>query len=355
MTRQTVSWRRFLKAQVRDVRVLLSESRGALILFSAILVAGTLALRAFYVDPETGAGLDLSESLYATLGLIFFQAQLPFPESPTLRILFVVIPVVGLVAIADGVLRFGTAVIDKQSRGQKWQAAIVTTYSDHIIICGLGKVGYRVALELVKMGRDVVGIEQDAEGRFISLTQELGIPVLIGDARRPQVLTTAGIERASVIIPATENELTNLDIALDARELNPGIRVVMRMFDPDLARRVESGFGIQTAYSTSALAAPVFAAAAVHPDVKASFYAGETLINVVEVAMVSGCALVDRTVADVEATYDISIVAVSGPTGLDVRPEPHLVLHAGDRLLVMGPLEKLSRLDRAVSSDERPT
>ena len=48
---------------------------------------------------------------------------------------------------------------------------------------------------------------------------------------------------------------TNLDIALQARELNPGIKVVLRMFDPDLARRVESGFGIHTAFSTSALAA----------------------------------------------------------------------------------------------------
>ena len=297
MEKPNASWRRFIRAQARDTRVLLGESRGALILFVAILFFGGLALRTFYINPETGDRLSLIEAVYASFGMIFFQSQLPFPENPGLRVLFFVIPIVGLVAVADGVLRFGAALVDKQSRGQKWQAAMATTYSNHVIVCGLGKVGFRVALELLKMGRDVVGIEQNSDGRFVEQAEALGIPVLIADARRPETLTRAGVTRAEVIIPATENELTNLDIALDARELNPDIKVVMRMFDPDLARRIERGFGIHTAYSVSALAAPVFAAAAMRDDIKASFYAGETLLNVVETDRDAGCTVEGRTVA----------------------------------------------------------
>ena len=347
---RNTSWRRALKAQARDARVLLGESRRALLLFAAILAAGTLALRLFYVNPETGDRLDLSESFYSTLGMIFFQTQLPFPENPILRVLFLVIPLVGLVAVADGVLRFGVALVDKQSRGQKWQAAMATTYSDHIIVCGLGKVGFRVAQELLKMGRDVVGVEQNPEGRFVEQTQELGIPVLIADARRPETLTKAGVTRADVIIPATENELTNLDIALDAREMNPEIKIVMRMFDPDLARRIEQGFGIHTAYSVSALAAPVFAAAAVRADVKASFYAGKTLLNVVEMTVTPGCPVDGRTVGVVETTYDISVVAIYNDSISDVRPEPEATLRAGDRLLVLGSLEQLGPLNIALGA-----
>jgi Trk K+ transport system NAD-binding subunit len=350
MSVRHTSWRRALRAQARDTRVLLGESREALILFAAILAIGTLALRLFYVNPETGSEVDLSESFYATLGMIFFQPQLPFPENPVLRVLFLVIPLVGLVAVADGVLRFGVALVDKRSRGQKWQAAMATTYSNHIIVCGLGKVGFRVAQELLKMGRDVVGVEQNPEGRFVEQAQALGIPVLIADARLPETLAKAGVTRADVIIPATENELTNLDIALDARELNPEIKVVMRMFDPDLARRIEQGFGIHTAYSVSALAAPVFAAAAVRADVKASFYAGKTLLNVVEMKVTPGCSVDGRTVGDVEATYDISIVATYGDETSDVRPEPEATLRAGDRLLVLGSLEKLGPLNAAIGA-----
>ncbi len=63
-------------------------------------------------------------------------------------------------------------------------------------------------------------------------------------------------------LPATDDQLANLEIALDAREINPGIKVVMRMFDVEFARKVEKGFGIHTAFSCSALTAPIFAAAA---------------------------------------------------------------------------------------------
>lgn len=353
MTKQSAYWHRSLRAQARDARVLLRESRGALILFVAILAFGSLTLRLFYVNPQTGDRLDLSESLYSTLGLIFFQAQVPFPENPVLRVLFFAIPIVGLVIVADGVLRFAAALVDKQSRGQNWQVAMASTYRDHIIVCGLGKVGYRVVEELLKMGRDVVGLEQNPQGRFIERAQALGIPVIIADARRPDALTKAGVERAEVIIPATEDELTNLDIALDARELNPEIKIVMRMFDPDLARRIQQGFGIHTAFSVSALAAPVFAAAAVRADVKASFYAGETLLNVVEMTVTSGCSVADRAVAEVEAEYDISIVAVYQETTSDLHPDAMMVLRPGDRLLVMGPLEKLAPLNAAVAA-ERP-
>ena len=46
------------------------------------------------------------------------------------------------------------------------------------------------------------------------------------------------------------------------KELNPDIRVVQRLFDPDLAARVERAFGIHISRSPSALAAPAFAAGA---------------------------------------------------------------------------------------------
>src|SRR5690606_32521225 len=102
--------------------------------------------------------------------------------------------------------------------------AVASTYEQHIIICGLGKVGYRTALELLKFQRDVVGIESNEDGRFLTALRDRGIPVLIGDASRPEFLERAGIRRADAIIPATDNELANLDIALHARELNPNIK-----------------------------------------------------------------------------------------------------------------------------------
>jgi Trk K+ transport system NAD-binding subunit len=138
--------------------------------------------------------------------------------------------------------------------------------------------------------------------------------------------------------------LTNLDIALDAREINPNIKVVMRMFDADLAKRVEKGFGIHTAFSTSALAAPIFAAAAMRLNIKHSLYVGDQLLNLSELIIRPGSRLAGWTIKKLEAEFDLSVVCYQGETTADLHPDPGLDLEAGDKLLVLASLETLERL-----------
>ena len=293
---------------MRDARVLFLESRSALVLFVVILLSGALALHFLYTPLGSNESPGFGLALYATFSMIFFQPQLPFPHEWYLQILFFAIPLLGLAAVADGVLRFGGALLNKKARGQEWEVAMASTYSNHVIVCGLGKVGYRVTLELHKAGREVVGVESSTDKRFTGRIKEMGIPVIIADARQPETLIKASVQRADAIVPCTDNELANLDIALDARDLNPEIKIVMRMFDPDLARRIEKGFGIHTAFSTSALAAPIFAAAAMRLDVKYAFYVGETLLNLSEVAIEPASRLIGRTTGQLEEEFDLTIV-----------------------------------------------
>jgi Trk K+ transport system NAD-binding subunit len=247
--------------------------------------------------------------------------------------------------VADGVIRFGVALTNKKERGQKWQIAMASTYNNHVILCGLGKVGYRVALELLKLDREVVAIELDPQGRFIEKAKALSIPVIIADARRTENLFKAGIERAEAVIPCTDDELTNLDIALDAREINPQVKIVMRMFDPDLAQRIEKGFGIHTAFSTSALAAPVFAAASMRVNIKSSFYAGDNLVNISEMAIEPNSKIEGWTIAQLENKLDLSVVSFIENQVTILHPEPNLKLHKGSRVLVLASLDTLRDLD----------
>jgi Trk K+ transport system NAD-binding subunit len=173
----------------------------------------------------------------------------------------------------------------------------------------------------------------------------LGIPVIIANARRSANLIEAGVKQADAIIPCTDDELANLDIALDARDMNPQIKVVMRMFDSDLARRVEKGFGIHTAFSTSALAAPIFAAASMRFSVKHSFYVGDTLLNLSEVHVRANSALVGWSVERLEADLDLRVVCHQVEGCTDLNPDSHLELNAGDEVLVMATLDSLERLN----------
>ena len=268
-----------------------------------------------------------------------------YPHQGFIQILYFIIPILGLVVVAEGVIRFGVALTNKQERGQKWQIAMASTYSGHVIICGMGKVGYRVALELIKFNRDVVAIEANPEGRFLEKTKALGIPVIIADARRSENLLKAGVEKADAVIPCTDNELTNLDIALDAREINPNAKIVLRMFDPDLARRVEKGFGIHTAFSVSALAAPTFAAASMRVNVRSSFYVGDQLLNISEITVHPGATIEGWSIEKLEHSLDLSVVSYIEGGITHLHPEPDLILPAGCQLLVLATLDTLQELN----------
>ncbi len=181
---------RTIRAHFRDTYVLFLESRSSL-LFFLLVWFGSAALFTFYVhEPGSPIGLSWSKALWKAFTLIFFGPDGEYPEHGVVRVLYYVVPIAGLLIIVDGLLRFGTAFFDKQVRGQKWQVAVASTYDKHIIVCGLGKIGYRTILELVKFKREVVGIEQDDDGRFLEALRDLAIPVLIGDASRPRVFGT---------------------------------------------------------------------------------------------------------------------------------------------------------------------
>lgn len=344
--------RRYLRALWRDTRVLVRQFRVSLIACAILLCGGTLALRSFYLYPETGQRLGWAEALHATFKLIFLETILPFPTVPGLQLLFIVVPLIGLAVVADGILRFGVALFNRRERKEAWQVAIASTYRDHIVVCGLGKVGYRVVKELLRLGEDVVGIERNAECPFLKEIHQINVPVLLGDARQREILEKARVREASAIVVCTQDELTNLDIALDARELNPDIKVVLRMFDAQLAEKVKRGFGIHTAFSTSALAAPIFAAAATRAQIDYSFYVDDVLLNVARTTVQAGSALEGCTVSRVEQELDLTIILHQGPDSIDLHPAPDVTLRAGDRLVVFASLEPLARL-REISGEQR--
>jgi voltage-gated potassium channel len=342
--------RRYLRALWRDTRVLVRQSQISLLAFATILCVGTLSLRFFYEEP-----LSWAEALHATFMLIFTETILEFPTRGLgIQIMFFVIPVVGLAVVADGVLRFGVALFNRRKRKEAWQVAIASTYHDHVVVCGLGKVGYRVVKELLSLGEDVVGIEHNAERPFLEEIRQMNVPVLLDDARRRETLEKARVRQASAIVACTQDDLTNLDIALDARELNPGIKVVLRMFDAQLADRVQRGFGIHTAFSTSALAAPIFAAAATRAQIDYSFYVDDVLLNVARTVIHEGSALEGHTIAQVENELDITIILHKGSDSLDLHPSPDARLRAGDCLVVFASLGALAAV-RQMSGEQPGT
>ncbi len=350
--------RRLVRAYLRDTWVLVRQFRYTLLTFVLLLLAGTLVLRFSYdpvdpaqADPLSGR-LRWGVALNAVFKLMFFETILDHPRHLLAQFVFFLWPVLGIVLVVNGVVSFGTAFFSRQERKEAWQVAVASTYRNHIVVCGLGKVGYRVILQLLEMQQELVGVERDPQGVFLEQVRAEGVPVLVGDARNRDLLEKAGVPLASAVVACTEDDLTNLEIALESRDLNPGIKVVMRMFDLRLAERVRRGFGIQTAFSTSALAAPALAAAATRAAVEYSFYVDDVLLNVSRVAVAPSSPLVGRTLGEVEQELDLSIILHRGLAGVDLHPTPDLVLSAGDQIVVFATLEALACLNQVNVGEE---
>jgi voltage-gated potassium channel len=345
MKRRHRSWRRYLLAYLRDVRVLFRQFSIPLLLFIVSVLAGGLVFDLLYTHSEV-QDLTYLESVYAIFSMIFFGGSVPFPQQWYLQIFFFVMPIVGLALIAQGVINFGVMLFSKSAREDEWQVAIASTYRDHIVVAGIGRLGFRIVQQLLDSGEDVVGIEIDAEGEFVRRVMDWKVPVILGNAIHPDVLVQAGVEQANAVIPCTENDLTNLEIALIARELHPGIHIVLRMFDHDMAQKVARGFSINTAFSTSALAAPAFAAAATRSDIAHAFYVGDQLLNVSEFTINPGSELVGQQISTLQHRLDFTIILHRRNDQVDLHPDPNIDLRAGDRICVFASMEVLNRLGR---------
>lgn len=133
---------------------------------------------------------------------------------------------------------------------------------DHVVLCGLGDVGIRILEDLVRIKETVVVVEKNPDGKFIHQVRQQNIPLIISDATQEETLANANIKGAKAIICATDNDILNLEIGLNAQSLQPGIKVVLRIFEKDFAEKIEKHFDLHVALSSSAIAAPAFASAA---------------------------------------------------------------------------------------------
>jgi hypothetical protein len=90
---------------------------------------------------------------------------------------------------------------------------------DHVVICGMGRKGSRLAQELLSLGRQVVIIEKEPRQENAAIFRRLGAIILDGDATNKDVLTNARILRARNLVCLLGGDSENLQIAYQAYQL----------------------------------------------------------------------------------------------------------------------------------------
>jgi Trk K+ transport system NAD-binding subunit len=235
--------------------------------------------------------------------------------------------------------------------------------TDHVVVIGLGRVGQRVALLLQNLQRSLVGIHSSPLSPEV-LPQ---MPLVIGNFK--QSLGQVNLETAQSIIVMSDDEVTNLELGLMARAMNPNCNLVIRIFDPGFAENVAQLLPGARVLGAYALAAEAFSAAAFGENILSLFRLHNRTTLVTEYRIEPEDTLQGLLLAEV--AYGYAVVPIFHQKG-DQRagtfmPSDDVRLQAGDRLVILGTTNGLQqieqgnrqlppvqvRIERAVSEEAR--
>jgi Trk K+ transport system NAD-binding subunit len=321
------------------------------------IIAAVMALFALTGTTLTHyiAGVPWLRALYLALGAVTsagIEDNVFSDAPPWAKVAAVVVQLSGIVLVA-----LLTAVIVDSLIGARLSRMIGGVRGrprNHVIVCGLGTVGARVLEIMSERGVAVVGVEQDDEAPGVQTAHRLRIPVVMGDSSLEETLRSAGVQRAQAVLAITNGDITNLETAMVVRELNSDARITMRMFDHDLAQRVERQLGLGHSRSVSMLVAPAVAAAVANRRSQTTVPAGRRELLLTEVTVERDSVAVGKRLGELDESGGLRVLARQRGATWDWTPAFDEVLTAGVRIAVAGTRSGLARLLLATRAPHRP-
>lgn len=211
------------------------------------------------------------------------------------------------------------------------------TMQGPMIVCGLGQVGYRVADLLLAIGEPFVVVTDQIRPEWRRKLDEMGVLIFDGDARDESLLERAGLGSCKALLACTSHDLTNIEIALDAKRLRPDLPIVARMFDQNLAAQLAAHLGIQRALAMSVVAAPAFASAAFGDHIGAEFDLDGQRIIVFRVDVQVGDAFIGWRMDRFLDEYGLGALLYVRRDGETFEnPSGQFLIDSGDTIKVIG-------------------
>jgi voltage-gated potassium channel len=252
------------------------------------------------------------------------------------------VAVFSLLAVLTSMLSSGELGRSLARRGMKHRIDVLR---DHYIVCAYGRVGRSAVEELTKQGADVVVVDVNADLEPDLLRS--GVPYILDDPTREEVLEQAGISRARALLCAVDSDATNVYIALLARARNPDLFIIARASSPESVEALQRA-GSDRVVSPYRLSGARMASLALRPALLefVDMVSVDPDLRIEELVVGEDSSIAGRSVREVAGPYQgVMILAVRNPNGeLLVPPRAETGLSAGDLLILLGPVEALTRL-----------
>ncbi len=191
-----------------------------------MLVVSACATAA-YMENGWGFG-DALYMVVLTVYTVGYDEVIPIktPELRAITIALIVTGCTGMIFLTGSLIQLITASQLQQLFGFRRMQKEIDRLTDHVIICGYGRIGQMLARELQAGKCDFVIVER-GDGRMTA-ARELGFLSLQGDATDEDVLRLAGISRARALATVLPDDAANVFITLSARSLNRELTIIAR-------------------------------------------------------------------------------------------------------------------------------
>ena len=226
--------------------------------------------------------------------------------------------------------------------------------TDHYIICGYGRMGHKIALELHTLKKPFVIIEKDSEQLgYLDSKEYIYIE---GDAAEDNILIKAGIGNAKGLVAVLSTDVANVFTTLSARGLNPNLKIIARAEEETSreklikagANRVVLPYEIGGFRIAQALLRPV-----VIDYFDEIFYRSDFNLRIDEVEILPKSSLINKTLAEsgIRSELDVIVVAIyRSDKQFIYNPGFNSKLNVNDTLIVIGKNQDLKKLRKIAKS-----
>ncbi len=207
----------------------------ALVVFKFILVAGLARL--FGAGPGAAVRTGLALAQVGEFGLVLMVLaqsvallDRDFSQLLVAAMLLSMLAAPFLIQASDKLaLRWSSAEWMLQSLALHRVAAQSLATERHVVVCGYGRTGQRLAHMLEQEHIVVIALDTDPER--VRGAAAAGEKVVFGDASRHETLVAAGVARASALVITFADTQLALRILHHVRALNPALPVIVRTVD----------------------------------------------------------------------------------------------------------------------------
>ncbi len=292
--------------------------------------------------------LDSLYMVVITISGVGYGEVHPISTTP-LRWITIGLIVLGYLTAIYTVGGFAQLIVDGELRrvlGIRKMQRQIEQLEQHVVICGFGRMGSKLAEALATRGKPLLVIDQDKAR--IESARSHGCLAIQGNATEEQTLRAAGIERASVLTTVLSDDVANLFITITAHELNPKLEILARAEETSTIKKLRQ-VGASKVILPANIGADRLAQMILRPSAETLLKQAELPeglnedlaslgLRLDELEIQAGSPLIDGTIADlkIRGKTPFLIVALRDADGeVRLNPAPTQSLSLGDCVVIL--------------------